>query len=284
MIVNSRAHALALYRKVKAAGLDGAIHLTTRQYAAHRRTILADVRQRLKNGAPCRVVATSLVEAGVDFSFPKLWRAEAGLDQIAQAAGRCNREGGWPAEESIVTIFKAAEYKPPSEIKRFAEAFERMAGKHPDLLSPDAIQHYFREVYWQVGKESLDRERIMESFAMSRNETSFAYRTVAEKFRMIESGMVPVIIAREEAAQKALARLAGKGVSPGGVARDLQSYLVQVPPKARAKLLAAGHVVFKCERDFRDQFAVLHAPCLYRNEEGLIWEDADYLSFESLNM
>ena len=74
VIVNSRSHALALYRKVKGAGLDGAVHLTTRQYAAHRRLILTDVRARLKSGLPCRLIATSLIEAGVDVDFPRLWR------------------------------------------------------------------------------------------------------------------------------------------------------------------------------------------------------------------
>ncbi len=88
MIVNSRGHALALYCAAKAAGLDGLVHLTTRQYAAHRREILARVRQDLKKRLPCRVIATSLVEAGVDLDFPRVWRVEAGLDQIAQAAGR----------------------------------------------------------------------------------------------------------------------------------------------------------------------------------------------------
>ena len=107
MIVNSRKHALALYRKAIECGLDGVIHLTTRQYAAHRRRILADVRERLKDGAPCRLIATSLVEAGVDLDFPRVWRAEAGLDQIAQAAGRCNREGGRPLDDSIVGVFRA---------------------------------------------------------------------------------------------------------------------------------------------------------------------------------
>jgi CRISPR-associated endonuclease/helicase Cas3 len=284
IIVNSRAHALALFRKVKGAGLEGVIHLTTRQYAAHRRTILADVRARLTSGLPCRLIATSLVEAGVDLDFPRLWRAEAGLDQIAQAAGRCNREGGRSVDESIVTVFKAAEHKPPREIARFSEAFARMRDKHPDLLSPEAIERYFREVYWQRGDDELDREKILESFKVSGGETSFAYRTVADNFRMIESGMVPVIIARDEAAKVALTKLAFNGVSPGGVARDLQSYLVQVPPKARAKLIAAGHVTFEREKEFGDQFVVLRAGDLYRAEEGLLWEDADYLDMEKLTI
>lgn len=72
VIVNSRRHALDLFREAEAAGLKGMVHLTTRQYAAHRREILADVRERLRHGKPCRVIATSLIEAGVDVDFPKV--------------------------------------------------------------------------------------------------------------------------------------------------------------------------------------------------------------------
>ena len=97
IIVNSRKHALDLFQEVREQGIDGLFHLTTRQYANHRREILGKIRQQLKNGQPCRVIATSLVEAGVDLDFPRVWRAQAGLDQIAQAAGRCNREGTRPA-------------------------------------------------------------------------------------------------------------------------------------------------------------------------------------------
>ena len=93
VIVNSRKHALDLFRQACEADIEGVVHLSTRQYAAHRRRILTDVRQRLKEGRPCRLIATSLVEAGVDLDFPRVWRAEAGLDSIAQASGRCNREG-----------------------------------------------------------------------------------------------------------------------------------------------------------------------------------------------
>jgi len=73
-----------LYQAARSAGIDGLIHLTTRQTPADRRKILTDVRQRLEEEEPCRVVATSLVEAGVDIDFPKVWRAEAGLDQLTQ--------------------------------------------------------------------------------------------------------------------------------------------------------------------------------------------------------
>ncbi len=90
VIVNSRKHALELYNATRAAGLAGVIHLTTRQTAADRRRILAAIREDLANKRPCRVVATSLIEAGVDVDFPRIWRAQAGLDQIMRGSADRN--------------------------------------------------------------------------------------------------------------------------------------------------------------------------------------------------
>jgi CRISPR-associated endonuclease/helicase Cas3 len=279
VIVNSRAHALGFYKAAAAAGLDGVVHLTTRQYAAHRREILARVRTRLKNGAPCRLIATSLVEAGVDLDFPRVWRAEAGLDQIAQAAGRCNREGKRPVEDSIVGVFRSPEHKPPREIAALAGDMARMMGKHGDLLSPDAMRDYFGEVYWRKGA-ALDREKILEAYKISAGMPSFDYRKVAENFHMIESGLAPVIIARKEdkKAHDAFDGLRVGKMSPGAASRRLQSFIVQVPPKARALLLANGHVRFV--EDFGDQFAELTTGGLYSEETGLLWENAEYLGLE----
>jgi CRISPR-associated endonuclease/helicase Cas3 len=131
VIVNSRRHALELFRVAEAAELVGLIHLTTRQTAADRRHILNTIRYDLKREKPCRVIATSLVEAGVDIDFPRVWRAQSGLDQIAQAAGRCNREGLRPVAESIVTVFTPSEASPPPEIRPFIEAMERVT-THPE--------------------------------------------------------------------------------------------------------------------------------------------------------
>ena len=282
VIVNTRTHALELFRAGKAEGLEGLLHLTTRQYAAHRRTILASVREDLRLGKPCRLIATSLIEAGVDVDFPRVWRAEAGLDQIAQAAGRCNREGRRSVEDSIVTVFSSAAHKPPPEVKQLAADFSRMADKHPDFLSPAAMEAFFAEVYWRLG-DGLDREKILKDFKVGKHAhgvTDFAYRTVARKYRMIESEMVPVIIARDERAKAAVRKLAVDNISSGVIARELQTFIVQVPVKARAKLMDNGHVTFEQPVLRGDQFAVLRTGSLYTDELGLLWEDADYLALD----
>ena len=289
VIVNSRKHALDLFREAEAAGLDGLVHLTTRQYAAHRRIVLDEVRGRLARNrshphdlTPCRVVATSLVEAGVDIDFPKVWRAQAGLDQIVQAAGRCNREGKRPLAESIVTVFVAADYPPPAEIRGLIGDMGRMAREGLDLLSLEAMESYFGEVYWRLG-DRLDGKNVVGSFRLSRLAgTDFAFRSVAENFRMIESGMAPVVVALDDDAREAVGKLTIPNISSGAIARKLQSYVVQVPPKARRLLIENGHAEFVCKELRGDQFVVLRNESLYRKDVGLLWEDADYLREESI--
>ncbi|WP_018289539.1 CRISPR-associated helicase/endonuclease Cas3 [Verrucomicrobium sp. 3C] len=286
VIVNSRRHALDLYREAKAAGLAGLVHLSTRQFAAHRRRILAEVRRRLREGEPCRLIATSLVEAGVDVDFPRVWRAEAGLDSIIQAAGRCNREGKNPAEESIVSVFSAPDYPPPAEIRSLVNDMQRMIERHEDLASLDAIEDYFSEVYWRIG-ERLDGKKILQRFSRfvrfnGRIGADFAFRSAAKDFRMIESGMVPVIVVGDDKSKRVVSELDVEQISSYSLARKLQAYCVQVLPKARDLLICNGHVAFVSPDLRGNQFAVLQTKSLYREDVGLLWEDADYLDMESM--
>lgn len=277
IIVNSRRHALDLFRKASQSGLEGMVHLTTRQYAEDRRLILARVRQDLLDQKPCRLIATSLVEAGVDLDFPRVWRAETGLEQIIQAAGRCNREGKRALEDSIVTVFKPKEHSPPPEIKQLVHDFSRMADSHPNLFSPDAIKAYFAEVYWRKGPTQLDMKEILNKFGVSAGNLSLEYKTVAESFRFIESGLMPIIVAHTPEAKDILDRLENTEASPGKAARELQSFIVQVPPPYAAKLIANTRATHHRTDLWGKQFLVLNDESLYRPDVGLMWEDADIL-------
>ena len=143
VIVNNRRHARSLYDQAK--HLDGTFHLTTLMCAKHRSQKLDEIRGRLKNGEPCRVIATPLIEAGVDVDFPLVMRAEAGLDSVAQAAGRCNREGKRLSENSFVWIFAPEEqWKAPPELAAQAAVMRLTADSFSDdLLSTQAVAAYF---------------------------------------------------------------------------------------------------------------------------------------------
>lgn len=279
VIVNSRKHALTLFRQAQTEGLDGLVHLTTRQFPAHRRRILERVKERLKAGLPCRLIATSLVEAGVDFDFPIGWRAEAGLDSVVQAAGRINREGKRDWQDSTLTVFTAPDNPAPTEVATLAKAMRSTARKFDDLLSPAAIQDWFDEVYWKAQPVRLG-SKMAECFLLGRS-TDFPFRSIAEAYQMIDSPMVPVIISLDDKAAEAVRELAIEKIPSGKLARALQSYTVQISLAAREIMRANGKGSFHHPALRGDQFFVLDEPSLYHEETGLHWEDAEYLGEEN---
>lgn len=277
VIVNSRKHALDLFGAAQEAGLDGMVHLTTRQCPMDRRGILDDVRRRLREGLPCRLIATSLVEAGVDLDFPVGWRAAAGLDSVIQAAGRVNREGERPPKTSTLTVFEAPDNPPPAEVQKLAQAMQATASSFDDLLAPDAIRDWFHEVYWSLAPKALGAD-MMGKVLLSGAGTNFAFRTLADEYRMIETTMVPVIIPLDDVARNAVASLTMKHISSGVLARALQPYIVQIPRAARGLLRENGKGDFVAHDLRADQFFQLTSMDLYRPDVGLLWEDADFLA------
>lgn len=135
-IVNTRPHARTLFDALTADARtqEGARHLTTLMCPAHRRKVLAEIRARLEAGLPVRLVSTSLIEAGVDISFPEVWRAVTGIDSIAQAAGRCNREGRMKGLGRTI-VFEPEEGGAPSDVRPLIEAAEGVFRAGLDPLS-----------------------------------------------------------------------------------------------------------------------------------------------------
>ena len=283
-IVNTRRHARELYETLQ--HLPGTFHLSTLMCAIHRRARLSAVRDRLKTGLPVRLVATSLVEAGVDLDFPVVWRAEAGLESIIQAAGRCNREGR--AKMADVFVFSPSDEgrEPPVEIGQFADAARSVMRRHQDPSSLQAIRAYFRELYWSKGRDALDGKRLLDQIERP-SSLDIPFETVAKEFQLVETPMQPVIVpysssdSRSATAESVLDKLAG-AERGGTIARELQPYVVQVPPFARNTLLAASSVELAHEERFGDQFAVLTNPDLYREDVGLTWDDPTFRNAEGL--
>ena len=280
VIVNNRRHARSLYDQAK--HLDGTFHLTTLMCAKHRSQKLDEIRGRLKNGEPCRVIATSLIEAGVDVDFPLVMRAEAGLDSVAQAAGRCNREGKRPSENSFVWIFAPEEqWKAPPELATQAAVMRLTADSFSDdLLSTQAVAAYFAELYQLKGSE-LDNKKILKMHNDTGQSLDFPFQTIADKFRMIESHMQPLIIPFDVDAENLISSL-HHADHIGGLLRKLQPYTVQIPEKALAALYKAGRIEPINEKNFGKQFYTLIGLGLYDDVAGLSWEDTSFLKGESL--
>ena len=286
-IVNTRRHARELYESV--IGVEGACHLTTSMCAVHRREMLNTVRTHLDDGAPVRLVATSLIEAGVDVDFPVVWRAMAGLESIIQAAGRCNREGRAPVGD--VFVFEPAEgdgRKPPPEIAQSAGVARSVLRRwEDDPTSLEAIRCYFQDLYWHAGDASLDAKDILRRLSDQRSSLNFPFETIAKEFRLIETPMAPVIVPYRGSGgnDDTAARLVGDlewVERPGRIARRLQPYVVQVLPCVRGALLDANAATVVRKADFGDQFVVLSNLDLYRPDIGLTWDDPTYRAAEGL--
>jgi CRISPR-associated endonuclease/helicase Cas3 len=301
VIVNNRRHARELFGLLQKSGLSGQRHLSTAMTAAHRQQVLAEIRVNLKEKRPVRLVSTSLIEAGVDISFDAVWRAWAGLDQIAQAAGRCNREGELGPLGGKLTIFEPEDRegrKPPRELEQNAATARSVLAEGLDPLSPEAIARYFRELLWRAGDNGkwtrLDNVKvgddeirgIMNTIEISAPGLDIRFADIAAAFRMIEDTMVPVIISASVhpvfGAPQALLDSIPHVKSLGGVERKLQRHLVQVPRRARQALIDTGsaHAIGKVK--LGDQFVVLSNPDLYDFERGLEWNNPTYRSAESL--
>ena len=196
-VVNLRKSAAEL------AGLlpeEGRYCLTTLRYPLDRKRILREIRQRLKDGLPCRVVSTSLIEAGVDVDFPRAYRELAGLDSVLQTAGRCNREGKRPARDSVVTVFSLSETVPPM-LRQNVDSTKRTIKKFDEIDMPEAVTEYFRFLRNLKGSEALDQWHILEAFERGINGCAFPFAQVAKMFHLIDSPTTTVYIVTEESTE-----------------------------------------------------------------------------------
>lgn len=121
-IVNTKKAAQMIYKEIDGEGI---YHLSTSMYPKHRKRVLKEIRERLKNNEKCIVISTSLVEAGVDLDFVRVYRQIAGLDSMIQAAGRCNREGKRKLSESMVYIFDLEESYPVQSQRQQMDVIQR---------------------------------------------------------------------------------------------------------------------------------------------------------------
>ena len=132
-IVNTKRDAAELFQELD-GNTEGHFHLSTMMCAAHRSETISKIKLRLALGGQeiCRVVSTQLVESGVDLDFPVVYRAEAGLDSIAQAAGRCNREGRseekWGIDRGDVYVFEGERKPPLGQLRRAADIAKQVLG------------------------------------------------------------------------------------------------------------------------------------------------------------
>lgn len=264
-IVNTRKHAQQLLDMLPQ---EGGYHLTTLMRPKERQSILKEIRERLRNNEICRVIATSLIEAGVDVDFPTVYRAEAGLDSVIQAGGRCNREGKRKLADSIVYIFIPDEqYRSvqPVSMRQLIAVQQMIQEKYDDILSNEAIHSYFETLYQVRGDENLDMQHIVEQFENGRKTGSFPFASIAREFHMIDNRTISIVIPIEEESRQLIQQLqyAVGGIS---IIRKLARFSVNVYQYQFQKLLSQGVIQLLLD----GKIAVLLDEKLYDMKKGLI--------------
>lgn len=258
-IVSTRSRARRLYEMLPE---EGRYHLSTRMTPEHRKRTLATIRERLAAGDICRVISTSLIEAGVDLDFPVVYREQAGLDSLIQAGGRCNREGKLAPLLGKVFIFRFMELNMlPASMRLPAEVTGDIIRTSEDISSPQSIKKYFEVLYYNRG-EGLDRERIIEKLAGKIGPFKFA--EAANKFRLIDTFENRTIFIPRSSESIILAeRIRGlAGVLTKDIYRRAGKYSVSVSDRVFDSLRPALEIV-------NEEFAILSLMKYYSDETGI---------------
>jgi CRISPR-associated endonuclease/helicase Cas3 len=211
--------------------------------AQHRRQKLLEIRRRLAAGRLCRLVSTQLVEAGVDIDFPVVYRAPAGFDSIAQAAGRCNREGR--LERGDVYMFDTESPPAPGPLRHAADAASELIEAYPDPLAPEAVEAYFRHYYW-LHEHLWDKREVLEQLRDNLKQPSqlrLKFRAAASRYRIIRDEQTQILVPFDHTARGIRDRLLRGEVMDFSLRRTVQRYLVGVPDKLLGALSGQGVLV-----------------------------------------
>ena len=216
----------------------GTIHLSAAMCGEHRAHVIEGIRERLKKKVSTRVISTQLVEAGVDIDFPVVYRALSGLDSIAQAAGRCNREGR--EERGKVVVFVPPKSSPPGTLRRAEQTtISLLSGSTSDPMARKLFTRYFEHFYGKA--DSLDKHGINDLLTKDARELKIQFRTAAEKFQLIDDVESQAILVWYGESQSMIGKLRKNGPERW-LMRKLQRYSVNLPRRVVTKLVESGEI------------------------------------------
>lgn len=190
-IVNTRKDCRDLHRLMP----QGTIHLSALMCGEERSVVISEIKEKLRNNESIRVISTQLVEAGVDIDFPVVFRALAGFDSIAQAAGRCNRENKLAqyGKKGKVVVFVPPEPAPRGLLRKGEDACKEVLRTHAvQELSPRLFEKYFQHFYSALN--SVDKPSYYDRLVRDAANFEFQFRTLAQNFHLIEDYHESIVV------------------------------------------------------------------------------------------
>ncbi len=268
LIVNTKDWARHLYEECTHLIDENIVfHLSTSLCPAHRKKILDTVKDRLEKELPLLCISTQLIEAGVDVDFNSVIRFLAGLDSIAQAAGRCNRNGDLETSEVYVVNPDIEAIDLLEDIKIGRDKAKRVLEEsgHEDFLNPSAMDRYFSYYFYERAKDmkypltakqagrkdtlfnllsdnplNVGREKDAQKAALSLQQS---FKTAGRAFKAIDAPTQAVIVQYEEG-RDIVAGLCAEPVPARAydLLKKAQKYSVNLFPNVWDKLKKAGAV------------------------------------------
>jgi len=267
-IVNTRSDCRELHRLMP----DGTIHLSGFMCGEERSEIISKVKSKLKSKEPVRVISTQLVEAGVDIDFPIVYRAMTGLDSIAQAAGRCNREG--KLRRGRVFVFVPPKRSPTGFLRKAEDAGKAILRKYHRVdFTPTLYLEYFKYLYSNLN--SFGKEDFESCLLRGAGDFEFQFQAYAEKFNMVDNKKQVGIIVRYKNSDILIDQLRCVGASKD-LLRRLQRYIVNIPIYLFNKIREANYV------ENVNGFWVQCDDTLYRPGIGLLANEHDWIMGEEV--
>ena len=234
-IVNTRNDCRELHKLMP----EDTIHLSGFMCGEERSEVISNIRTKLNNKELIRVISTQLVEAGVDIDFPVVFRALTGLDSIAQAAGRCNRENKIK-EGGKVYVFIPPNSSPPGYLRKAEDAGKAiLRNLQTTEFTPTLYSQYFKYLYSNLN--SFDKADFHSHLVRDASSFDFQFKTFAENFNMIDDKKQMSIIVRYKNSERLIEQLRFAGSSKE-LLRKLQRYIVNVPIYTFNKIREAGYI------------------------------------------
>lgn len=266
-IVNTRRDAKELFEQLPKEGI--CLHLSRMMCPAHVSATIEKIKEALTadSNQPIRVIATQLIEAGVDIDFPVVFRQEAGLDSILQAAGRCNREGKQGICSTYVFSLGKEHPLPTGFITQTNNARKGM-GKQHDWFSPEAMTSYFKQLHARI--DNFDEKQIQKLLYKPECE----FEEAARQFHLIDDQTISVII-NWNGSIDLYQQLITQGPSYS-LMKKLAQYSVNIRERDFEKLQSMGAI----EVPFENIYAIT-SPDFYRADTGLTtdnqWLEETYI-------
>ena len=246
-IVNTRKDAKELYERLPQEGIT--LHLSKMMCPAHISETIEHIRTALKddNNEIIRVVSTQLIEAGVDIDFPVVFRQEAGLDSVLQAAGRCNREG----KQDVCTTYVfslAKEHNLPKGGIQDGNNARLSLDTSSDWFAPETMSSYFRQLYCR--NDSFDKKDMKHYLYDVRN---ICFASAAKNFRLIEDAGKTVVVCWENSME--LVHVLLQNGPSYLLMKKISKYCVNIYPRDFEALCKMGVVTEKREGLFVVDYA-----------------------------